>query len=95
MLSQEHFTGQCENMRLFTLYQQVYDDCVKPQCVGGRAGVVPRILSFHRAQHQGTIWKNIPVTVLSNWDGGVLTVRSKSVILTLSSLNKLEENVWE
>lgn len=46
-----------------TLYQKVDYDSVKAQRVGGRAGVVTRIFSFDRAQHQCPIGQNETLSI--------------------------------
>ena len=38
-----------------TLDLQVQDDLVRPKAVTGHAGVVPRILGFHRADDQAAV----------------------------------------
>ena len=51
------------------MHHQVDEDGVEAQGVGGRAGVVPRILCFDRAEHEGTVGHDEPVAVLGDWDG--------------------------
>lgn len=56
-----------------TLYQKVDYDSVKAQRVGGRAGIVTRVFSFDRAQHQCAIGQNETLSIKRHWDGCVLT----------------------
>lgn len=46
-----------------TLYHKVDNDSVEAQRVGGRAGVVPRILSFDSTQHQRPIGQDEPLSI--------------------------------
>lgn len=56
-----------------TLHQEVDDDGVKAQRVGGRAGVVARILGFDRAQNQSPVGQNESLPVQRYWNGCILT----------------------
>lgn len=55
-----------------TLHQQVDDDGVEAPGVGGGAGVVARVLGFHRAQHQRPVGLDQAVAVHCHRDGRVL-----------------------
>lgn len=48
----------CHYSHSLTLHQKVDYNSVKAKCVCGCAGVVTRILSFDRAQHQSPISQN-------------------------------------
>lgn len=58
----------------FTLHQQVDDDGVEAPGVGGGAGVVARVLGFHRAQHQRAVGLDQAMAIHCHRDGRVLTV---------------------
>jgi len=57
------------------LHQQVDDDGVEAPGVGGGAGVVARVLRFHRAQHQRAVGLDQAMAVHRHRDGRVLAAR--------------------
>lgn len=58
------------------MHKKVDNDGVEAPSVGGRAGVVARILSLHGTQQQCAVGMDEPVPIHGHGDGRVFTVRS-------------------
>ena len=57
------------------MHHQVDEDGVEAQGVGGRAGVVPRILCFDSADDEATVAMHTATAVDLDWSRGAVATR--------------------
>lgn len=55
-------------LQSLTLHQQVDDDGIKATSVGGRAGIITRVLGLHSTKQQRAICVDEPVSIQGHGD---------------------------